>query len=417
MKRQFLLCVVLIAISLSIYAKLTPVDKVPYPQYFTDIQFDTDKGKLTFNDTYKADEYVDRRYIVHFYYRAAYTALMYYDSYDGRFYSYSNEYYYDGLDAEIYDVQKNEGEEDTYTKIEKRFSMPHSTGGKREFDLSDAIALCLKSRHGQLRIAIEGLDVKKDDSYTPFEYADGKQSPLRGSFLNNYTDVNIGNFSRLELSGSDYVLAGSDMFLSLLVQGVGTTKYVLQYSADKLIWIIVDKGEISSSVVTAEYTQPTPLVVSIPSLCVPSPVYFRAVVCDVASDYKDTTDILEMKVQYTWNDGKKDMHYAPGEKVSYPLPDDCTDYILTSDLPVAQALDGENIVFTMPACNVKFDVVPFKYTVRFLNADYTLLKSEEVVCGGDATAPANPEIQGMNFKKWSRDFTDVRDNISVIAQC
>ena len=53
--------------------------------------------------------------------------------------------------------------------------------------------------------------------------------------------------------------------------------------------------------------------------------------------------------------------------------------------------------------------------MRFVNADGTLLKSEQVECGDDATAPQTSSLNGMKFKKWSRDYTNVHSNLSVYA--
>ena len=54
------------------------------------------------------------------------------------------------------------------------------------------------------------------------------------------------------------------------------------------------------------------------------------------------------------------------------------------------------------------------YTVRFLSDTGTLLKSEEVVYGSSATAPAMPERPGYKLE-WSSSFNNVMSDLSVTA--
>ena len=60
-------------------------------------------------------------------------------------------------------------------------------------------------------------------------------------------------------------------------------------------------------------------------------------------------------------------------------------------------------------------VSPLLFTVRFVDWDYRLLKTEQVAPGGDATAPPNPLRSGYTFEKWNRSFTNVQSDITVMA--
>ena len=55
------------------------------------------------------------------------------------------------------------------------------------------------------------------------------------------------------------------------------------------------------------------------------------------------------------------------------------------------------------------------YTVRFIDYDGALLKSEQVSHGGNATAPASPSRDGYTFTGWDRGYTNVTANITVTA--
>ena len=56
-----------------------------------------------------------------------------------------------------------------------------------------------------------------------------------------------------------------------------------------------------------------------------------------------------------------------------------------------------------------------KYTVNFIDIDGTILKTEEVVSGGAATAPANPTQEGLEFVKWDKEFNEVTSDLEVKA--
>ena len=55
------------------------------------------------------------------------------------------------------------------------------------------------------------------------------------------------------------------------------------------------------------------------------------------------------------------------------------------------------------------------FTVTFVNADGTVLKTEIVVSGADATAPADPTYNDLEFVKWDTDFSAVTSDLTVKA--
>ena len=56
-----------------------------------------------------------------------------------------------------------------------------------------------------------------------------------------------------------------------------------------------------------------------------------------------------------------------------------------------------------------------KYTVTFYDWDGTVLKTETVKWGQAATAPADPTREGYTFTGWNKAFTNVRSNLEVHA--
>ena len=59
---------------------------------------------------------------------------------------------------------------------------------------------------------------------------------------------------------------------------------------------------------------------------------------------------------------------------------------------------------------------PTTYTVTFVDYNGTVLKTETVESGKDATAPADPIRAGYTFIGWSGSYTNVTSNLTIIAQ-
>lgn len=68
------------------------------------------------------------------------------------------------------------------------------------------------------------------------------------------------------------------------------------------------------------------------------------------------------------------------------------------------------ILFTLvlAACTQKF-------TVKFIDVDGTVLKTEEVESGAAATAPELPTHEGLEFVKWDQEFDAVTSDLTVKA--
>ena len=62
-----------------------------------------------------------------------------------------------------------------------------------------------------------------------------------------------------------------------------------------------------------------------------------------------------------------------------------------------------------------YDAITTTFTVTFLSAESTTLKTETVSYGGSATAPTPPLKEGYAFMKWSVSFSYVTSNITTVA--
>ena len=149
---------------------------------------------------------------------------------------------------------------------------------------------------------------------------------------------------------------------------------------------------------------------------------FRLKVTDSKTNEISMTDAFQVSFVYPWqiNGGTK-FWGKKGEELAIQKPQDCKTYRYNSANPVSvkeKAGVPDYLFITMPGNPLNIEEVTTTYTVKFLNADYTLLKTVEVECGADATseAPANPTYSTYTFTGWSQDLTNVHKNMSVLAK-
>ena len=149
----------------------------------------------------------------------------------------------------------------------------------------------------------------------------------------------------------------------------------------------------------------------------------------------DTSAVQEVRVLYpcTMYDENGTLvltdWYPAGMLINFSKPQDCRDYKYTSALPVKIDEHGDlpYITMTMPACPVWIKEYTPTYQVDFYDADATLLKTEEVAAGEDATPPAigaqnapaanhAPQAKKGTFTGWSKDYTNIHKPLKVFAK-
>ncbi len=72
-----------------------------------------------------------------------------------------------------------------------------------------------------------------------------------------------------------------------------------------------------------------------------------------------------------------------------------------------------NQVFT--AFSVTYEDMNKSFTVTFVGADGTVLKTESVLYGNAATPPTPPTIAGKVFKDWDKDYTNITGDMTITA--
>lgn len=75
-----------------------------------------------------------------------------------------------------------------------------------------------------------------------------------------------------------------------------------------------------------------------------------------------------------------------------------------------------NVKFTNMVYTVTYELASVLYTVTFKDWDGSVLKTQTVASGGSATPPSNPTRDGYVFTGWSGNYTNVTENRVITAQ-
>ena len=108
--------------------------------------------------------------------------------------------------------------------------------------------------------------------------------------------------------------------------------------------------------------------------------------------------------------------------VAISEPVDCNQVTLTATADDGYVFDQWSNGATTAAITITVDkdtalVASFKqlFTVRFLDWDDAVLKTQQVAKGEDAVAPANPTREGWIFTGWDKEFTNIQADTDVKA--
>jgi hypothetical protein len=70
------------------------------------------------------------------------------------------------------------------------------------------------------------------------------------------------------------------------------------------------------------------------------------------------------------------------------------------------------VVFIIAGCNLDNNTY---YKVTFLDDEGTVLATDSVLEGNDATAPSVSDKEGYKFVGWDKEFTNVTEDLEVTA--
>lgn len=394
-----------ISVRAQFFYKVEEVDKVPYPTYMTDITYNPDKQTLSFMDTYRNDEAFDRFYTVEFYSgRSAKLCKLTHDS---------EVIYQYGIRTGSGSITSTKLFAEGSVPIESQFTVGHSTGGLVSTNISKQLATCISEGYGSLRVFISGRYRDKEGFCSSYET---DRTLFDGAHMNNYIDIHVARFNELELSAPKNVKFGNPYRITCYLQGCGQTAFRVQSSPDSLSWNTIQSGTVSWRDAGRGYT-----IVQEEEFNKRGKIkdYYRVIVEDVATGLQDTSNVEKVTYLYQWDAEYMDgnIYYSePGTERIYPSHVDCKHYQISGYFPVETFSDKDGMHCIQPACNASISLLRNLYEVKFLDADYTVLKTETVACGESAHAPEEPSIPGYRFKEWSRDFSHVRSDLRVVAR-
>ena len=118
-----------------------------------------------------------------------------------------------------------------------------------------------------------------------------------------------------------------------------------------------------------------------------------------------------LTIQYEYADGSE----AVGSHIAVHHIGDC--YAVDSPLLTGYTADRLTVSGIMPADDVTVTVIYTIncYTVTFVDHDGTMLDTQTVEHGSDATTPDDPEREGYTFTGWDKVFAGVTGDLTVTA--
>lgn len=394
-----------------------PIDSIPAPTYMQNISYDKQTGELSFDDTFNPSYSLDRRYVIIVYSRSNGAHLFYFQRPAGYGYVY-------GTIDNSYNPHPSD-----ITYISKLYN--NVPGGHRVINVNALTDSCYAIGETNAHIAIEGwyLDPISSKYKTMTDEQTG-QYMTAGKYLNNYVDVTLPYVATTLSAPSEVKYGGDPMVIKSTIKAAGKCKYYIQESNDGgASWTTQKSGSLTAVQARegAEVSYQRVLTGNHES------IQFRTRVVSFEAPYgwihSDTTEVKTVRALYPCTNGTSlwtEWHTA-GEEVVYMKPADCRDYRYTSELPVKVEEKEAYLSMTMPACPVRIKEYTPTYQVDFYDADATLLKTEEVAAGEDATPPAigaqnapaanhAPQAKKGTFTGWSKDYTNIHKPLKVFAK-
>lgn len=399
MKHRFFLLILAAFMSTTYAWALEPEDHVVGGTvYLTNIS--CNGSRIFFNDTFHPELTVDRMYRVYAYAKTAQTALY------PRLNSGYEYGYVDPNDITPYCHST------WFATADDRFYY-NSTGGEVVVDITSVIDAARENEVETIHFVISG---KYKDMLGEWHSYENLQ--ISGEYLNTYFDYSM-SVIKCYIPNNSYTVEEADTQLNvkIKVKANGSANYTLQRNSEQggNDWFTLATGNVSTVDAKAGNEQNVTIALNESKS---KNFDLRLIAKTVKTGVADTAySEVGCKYKYTGPSGAMEYLY-PGTKRFINLPSDCHsyNYICSKPVEVAKHPQGQVLVITMPAANLTVEEVVPTYTVKFFNQDYTLLKAEEVPCGGDATAPADPTMPNLYFDHWSRDFTNVHSNLTVWAQ-
>ena len=415
--RKFLLSIVAAIMAVGAWAQTCYGDSIPVPRYLTDMRLNLETGTFRFVDNFQTSMAIDRQYFVSVYAR-------HHDECRFSILSGSRAYGY-GLDPNGWDgfciwslhaIGSNATiwAEDSY-------------GGVQTVDLSQQINRALEKGCLEIIIFVNPKYVTRDEisgvtTYNSYYYPDEPTTLVSGGahaynyYLINYYECDLPKVKTFELTTpASTVKYGENIELNCAVQAAGQARVVFSESDQP----DGDQRVIYDYTLSASEAGAGKIVSYHKSFIdddMPATRYYHVALWLQDGKAGEQSTSLNFQYPLTINGGTP-AYYSPGEQITVPKSD-CGAYSVrtVNNVPVQLKDLGANYRLTMPACAVWLNEKPTQYTVQFRDYDNTVLKTEKVACGSDATPPTPPTHTGMTFTGWDKPYTDIRANQVIRAR-
>ena len=432
-KKLFLLAALCCMMATGMWARSYEVlDSIPAEVFLKDLKYDRQTKELQFKDLFHADKYLTRIYAIYVFARDEETTFYRDEGFfphDTYLYGYCKKGAHYPTDINLSNIGL--GYCTYYTATNMTGGAKYTDGlynGSSTYPTFKAILdSCLKKGYPSIRVAICP-EFERKAAIGDYNIRVSYYNPEGGlgaydtqKWLINYVDIDIDVNPTNEVTVPEEVKFGESYDVKSVIAAAGVTDYKFQESSDSLKWHTIMSGQLNAAEARKGTTLKAQMTLDGDRVG-QAAAFYRSIATNVKSGKSDTSAVKKVtylyKVRFEGEGEVAETYIHAGFEIEMPDPssEPCIDFAYTSDLPVQISKKKGDWKVTMPACNLTIAQVTPKYTVKFLNADYTLLKTEEVVCGKAATAPANPSMTGMTFKQWSRDFSEVKKNMTVIAQ-
>ena len=387
-------------------------DTVPEVGHYTwDRQFDQETNTLSFVDRYRYGNAENRKYIVHVYERKPGQShiIMAYREND------PSEYWFHYGVMTTSGISENEIGSVTYINDMEFSTDPEGhTGGPVGMSLTDVITKAKEQNYTELRIVIEELtrpNVMWD--WYPVE-TESTSDRGRGLFHNNYLDVDLDVIQDLSISVTNLHMHHGDNFqVTGTYQASHAATLTIQYTTDNTNWTNLAQRTLTDKEAKEgyEFTYKRALVEN----GMDAERTYRVRAFDPIRQKYYYSPTRTVSFFYDYEDPSGSHSYKqPGTTVSLSAPASGQEYQIISDIPTEVQNEGSSWFFIMPACNAKVVDVNKTYTVRFFDYDHTLLKTEYVNEGQNATPPT-PSHPGMTFIGWDGSYINVRGDRDLHA--
>ena len=381
----------------------------PHTRYLTQMSFDQNSQMLKFTDEFQAETELVRDYYVVAAKRVAGYEFFVGGPWEGSAFK---------AVAYLYGTYDSRG---FYPSQATQCAIPainttnqSSKGGQKAIPASamrELIQLCVASGYTKVRLFIN--PVYRTSGGELSYYASDATNTLENKWYANFIDIDFPTIKAYAMNPEVSVDYTQSFRLDAKVFGVGELTYEWQKNNELngSSWSVLERGKIVAADAKKGIVKQYAFDFNKNNM---RPCNYRIIVSQAATGEKDTcTFKVNFRYPLTFPNSSV-QYYRYGEEVIYGKGTVCTTYQFSGRfLPKLDESNPSYVRFTMTPCPLEMREVTAKYLVVFYDLNGAVLKSDLVECGEDAVAPTAPTVPGMEFVKWSEEYTNVRKELKI----